>query len=150
VITFLIVFVGAFLYLNIKQLGNPVAQVRIGSSHVRAEIANSREEHEQGLGGRRTLKNGEGMLFVFAQSGQKGFWMKGMHFSIDIIWIYRGKIVDIAPEVPAPASPDTPESQLPRYFPRLPADMVLEVPAGFALAHGWMIGDEVHIRFDKE
>lgn len=144
------IFAAAFLYLSIKQWGDPVAQVQIRDTRIRVEVANSVEEHRQGLGGRLTLKNGEGMLFVFASPGQMGFWMKGMYFPIDIVWMYKGKIVDIAPEVPAPATPDAPESELPRYYPRLPADMVLEVPAGYALANGWKIGDSVQVEFDKE
>lgn len=150
VIGFLALFGIAFLYLSIRQWGDPIATVRIREAVVTVDIANSAKEQQLGLGGRLLLKNGEGMLFVFAEPGQKGFWMKQMHFPIDIVWIFQGKIVDIAPEVPAPAHPDTPESELPRYYPRLPADMVLEVPAGYAIANGWKIGDPVLIQFDKE
>ena len=150
VVLFLVIFAVAFLYLTIRQWGDPVARVQIRGAKIDAEIANSVQEQQRGLGGRLTLKNGEGMLFMFATPGQIGFWMKDMQFPIDIVWMYKGKIVDIAPEVPAPATPDMPESELPRYYPRLPADMVLEVPAGYALANGWKIGDEARVEFDKE
>lgn len=147
---FLAVFMVAFLYLTIRQWGDPVAHVQIRDARVRVEVAHTPQEQRQGLGGRLTLKNGEGMLFIFATPGQMGFWMRGMHFPIDIVWMYKGVIIDIASEVPPPTDSNAPESDLQRYYPRLPADMVLEVPAGYAGAHGWKIGDSAQVTFDKE
>lgn len=77
------------------------------------------------------------MLFVFQTDSKEAFWMKDMHFSIDMIWISAsGQIVYMAQNV----SPDTyPEN----FVPTSPARYVLEVPANYAAQHGWKIGDSI-------
>lgn len=143
------ILVLSFFVLQVRKAMDTYANVWIGDVYVRAEVADSWEKKLQGLAGRSTIKNGEGMLFPYAQRESQGIWMKGMKIPIDIVWIDGDRIVDIAPEVPAPPYPDTPVDQLKTYYPRVPATAVLEVPAGFALANGWKIGDRVVAQFDK-
>lgn len=90
-----------------------------------------------GLGNRTGLPADTGMLFVFQSDSEEAFWMKDMHFSIDMIWISAsGRIVYMAQNV----SPDTyPEN----FVPTSPARYVLEVPANYAAQHGWKTGDSV-------
>ena len=40
-----------------------------------------------------TFPDGVGMLFVFNSPGQYSFWMKDMHFPLDMVWIDSDKIV---------------------------------------------------------
>ena len=107
---------------------------------VTLEIARTRAEQTQGLSDRASLDWHRGMLFVYDEPYFPSFWMRRMHFDIDIVWIRESRIVDMvwsAPhEVPEP---------LPIYHPRDAADMVLEVPAGYAESHGWRIGDRVQL-----
>ena len=78
------------------------------------------------------------MLFVYNEPRVLTMWMKGMRFDIDIVWVREGRIVDMAWRVPHEV-----EEPLPIYRPRETADMVLEVPAGYAWANGWKTGDPV-------
>jgi uncharacterized membrane protein (UPF0127 family) len=110
----------------------------IRGQKVSLEIALTREDQALGLGNRDSLDWGRGMLFLYRQSNYYGFWMKGMRFDIDIVWIREDRIVDISHRVKH--SPDGPG---PTVRPQELADTVLEVPAGFAAAVGWRVGDPV-------
>jgi len=70
--------------------------------------------------------------------------MLRMHFPIDILWIRDDRLVGVTPRIPPPP-PGTPRDQLRRYRPAELVDTVLEVPAGFAEAHGWRRGDRVEL-----
>jgi len=117
-------------------------RITIRQQTIDAEVARSREEQVRGLSGRDSLAWGSGMLFPYEQPAFVSFWMKGMRFDIDIVWIRAGRIVGVSERVPRP--PD-PESQPASVRPPELIDMVLEVPAGYARAHGWSRGDRVHL-----
>lgn len=118
----------------------PTATIRGGA--VTLEVARTRDEQSLGLGNRDSLAWGHGMLFVYERPGFMSFWMKGMRFDIDIVWIRDGRIVGISPFVPWPReNPDRPATL---RAPEL-TDMVLEVPAGYAQANGWRRGDRVEL-----
>ncbi len=110
-----------------------------GRVHVAAEVARTARERELGLSNRPGLGEGEGMLFLFATVEPASIWMKDMRFSLDIFWIREGRIVMIKDRA-RPLRPDGP----PEFFTAV-ADMVLEVPAGFAAAKGIVVGDTVRI-----
>jgi uncharacterized membrane protein (UPF0127 family) len=119
------------------------ATVTIRGHAIDVDVARSRDAQRLGLGRYLSLDCGRGMLFPYAQAGFYSFWMKGMHFDIDIIWIREGRIVGIAARVPAPPEPDAPDPA--RARPRELVDLVLEVPAGYAQAQGWRRGDRVTV-----
>jgi uncharacterized membrane protein (UPF0127 family) len=83
------------------------------------------------------------MLFKFEPSSVRSFWMRGMRFCLDIIWIESGRITGAAESV-CPM-PDVPESDLPRYSSEVPVSYVLEVPAGWMVEHGFSAGEPVFI-----
>jgi uncharacterized membrane protein (UPF0127 family) len=119
--------------------------VTIRGQRISAEVARTAAEQERGLGYRDGLAPGTGMVFPYTEARRWSFWMKGMRFDLDIIWIRADEIVDISRFVPAPRA-DAPPSvmnALPTFSPREPADTVLEVVAGTANARGWQIGDRV-------
>lgn len=120
-------------------------EVRFDSVVVRVELARTAEERTRGLGGHAPLGADEGMLFVFPEAGRHSFWMKGMTFALDIIWIGDGQVVYVVADVPPPR-PDTADSELPLYTPPAAADYVLEVPAGFAARWGIQAGSRVVLR----
>ncbi len=116
----------------------PTATIR--EQKVSLEIARTPAEQARGLGYRDSLDWGRGMLFLYDEAHFYGFWMKGMRFDLDIVWIRENRIIDISHRVKH--SPDGPgESARPREV----ADSVLEVPAGFASAVGWRVGDRVKL-----
>ncbi len=113
--------------------------IQIGDATVVVDIADTEGLREQGLSGRASLAEGQGMLFVFPEDNTQGFWMKDMRFSIDIIWLSAdGKVVTIKPD----ASPDSyPEV----FYPTAPVRYALEVPAGFAARHGVILSTIVKL-----
>jgi hypothetical protein len=121
-----------------------LALVRIGALAVQAEVpVPEGDAFYRGLGGRESLPDDRGMLFVFPDSGRQAFWMKDMLLSIDIIWISaEGRVVDVQTAQPEPGVPDP---QLKRYSPNGEAKYVLEVRAGLAAEKGAKVGDEARI-----
>lgn len=107
---------------------------------VKVDVVRSEVERERGLSGRLGLAPNTGMLFVFSTPDVYSFWMKGMRFPIDIIWLKNGMIVDIAERVPI-ATPN----ELPVYTPLSAADRVLEVESGFVTRNQLKKGDKLQI-----
>jgi uncharacterized membrane protein (UPF0127 family) len=61
-----------------------------------AEIARTAAEQETGLMYRRSLADGEGMLFVFERDKMLSFWMKNTLIPLSIAYIsYNGRILEI-------------------------------------------------------
>ncbi len=133
---FLIIIFGG-LYLAAEHLHAPeVPPVSIGRSmdinghKISLEISDTPAAREQGLSGRDSLAADSGMLFIFSVPGNYGFWMKGMKFPLDIVWIASDTVVgweaNVDPQI------GVPENELKLYFPPVPVDEVLELPAGSA------------------
>jgi len=119
-----------------------LAFVRIGALAVQAEVPEG-DAFYRGLGGRESLPDDRGMLFVFPEPGSDAFWMKDMLIPIDIIWISaEGRVVDIQTAQPEPGVPD---AQLKLYEPSALGQYVLEARAGVAAEKGVQVGDEARI-----
>lgn len=132
--------------LTVIQGRFPSGYVTIGDDlRVAVTVAATPATQEKGLSGREGLGADDGMLFIFDRPDTYAFWMKDMRFPIDIIWIQNDAIADITTDVPVPV----PGQELPVYFPKIPANRVLEVPAGYAKAHGLRIGMAVTAHVDK-
>lgn len=121
-------------------------RVFIGDTIISAEIVETQEDRERGLSGRIGLAPDTGMLFLWDAYGAYAIWMKDMKFPIDIVWIADNQIVDVKKRVPPPLS-GTPDADLLIYRPRKPANRILEIPAGFAEAHGIRNGESVIIEY---
>lgn len=111
-------------------------KITIGEKEVVVEIADTKDEREQGFSGRESLDENEGLLMIFAEPDFYSFHMKEMNFSIDMIWISEGKeVVDMVKEV----SPDS----YPQVFrTKVAAKYALEVPGGFVDENKIKIGDK--------
>ncbi|OGE83271.1 MAG: hypothetical protein A3B10_01315 [Candidatus Doudnabacteria bacterium RIFCSPLOWO2_01_FULL_44_21] len=115
--------------------------VKLAGELIKVELADSVAEQVAGLSGRTGLSDDQGMWFVFDQSDRYIFWMKGMKFPIDIVWVKANKIVEIDQNIdPQIGAADT---DLRLYQPVEPVDRVLELPAGWSGRHGLKIGDSV-------
>jgi uncharacterized membrane protein (UPF0127 family) len=68
-------------------LTSKVPYVIIAGVRLSVEVADTPAERGRGLSGREMLPENSGMLFVFDTPGRYGFWMYGMKFPLDIIWI---------------------------------------------------------------
>jgi uncharacterized membrane protein (UPF0127 family) len=107
----------------------PIREIKVGEANLTVEVADTDSARQQGLSGRESLPAGRGMLFTFPKPGVYGFWMKGMKFSLDFIWIKNGAVAQVTTNVPAP----TPQSPQPVTLrPNSEVDGVIEVPAGWA------------------
>jgi uncharacterized membrane protein (UPF0127 family) len=117
--------------------------VRFKHDVLDVEIADTSQLRERGLGFRDELAPGTGMLFVYDSASIRSFWMRGMRFCLDIVWIEGGEIKGAAEYVcPEPGVPD---SDLGHYQSPEPVTYVLEVPGGWLDEHGYDIGDPVEI-----
>jgi uncharacterized membrane protein (UPF0127 family) len=109
-----------------------------GKSHrVQVELADTEAKRERGLMFRKELPEGRGMLFLFDEEGEHSFWMKDTLIPLDLIFVdSSGRVTGIV----ARARPLTLE-------PRSggPSRMVLEVPGGWAAAHGVRTGDRMTV-----
>jgi uncharacterized membrane protein (UPF0127 family) len=112
----------------------PTKTIAVGTTTLTVEVATTPAEQAGGLSGRTGLAPGTGMLFVFPTAGAYQFWMKDMQFAIDMLWLdSEGTVTYIA----ANATPESYTQTPPQTFgTQTPSQYVLEVPAGWAAAHG--------------
>ena len=83
------------------------------------------------------------MLFVFPDDGAGSFWMKGMRFPLDFIWIGNDcKVVDLTENVVV----DTNQEELNIYNSSQPAEFNFEVNAGEIQLSNIQIGDIVQFK----
>lgn len=130
--------------------GKADATTTIHDVSFKTEVARSEEDKQKGLSGRKSLDSNQALLFIFDKKAKHSFWMKGMQFPIDIIFIEKtssdsiteGVIVDIVPEAKAP-SENTPPSALEIFSPEKDADLVLEINSGISREKGFKVGDKV-------
>lgn len=119
------------------------SSIVVGDTTVLVDVANTGALRQQGLSGRQSLAWGSGMLFIFPQAGDWGFWMKDMLFSIDIIWADEaGIITTVLPNVSPTTYPQA-------FHPKAPALYVLEVPAGYAAAQGIGVGQKIVVKYKE-
>lgn len=120
-----------------------VGTVTVGETELQAEIADTPQLQQRGLGYRDELAPGTAMLFVFEDASVQTFWMKGMRFCLDIVWIEAEQVIGAAENVCPMPNADT--ADLPRYSSGVPVRYVLEVPAGWLAIHGYGPGTPVTI-----
>ena len=124
---------------------HPLETMSVGNKTLQVEIANTEPSRELGLGGRLSLDQNSGMLFVFdSKPTMVSFWMKGMLIPLDMIWVTNGKVVQINKNIPVPKN-GTPDSSLKTFSPQRPVDYVLEVNAGFSDRNSIKVGNPVSL-----
>ncbi len=137
----LIVIVGILFFVILRKDEPKTPTMTIGSQKLSVEIADTGEKITKGLGERDTIGS-DGMLFVMP--GGKTiptFWMKGMRFDLDFVWIDTNKVVDLTGYVKAELG--IPDARLHLYAPKVPVTHVLELNAGEIQKRGIRVGDEV-------
>lgn len=114
------------LLLNNKT-ENKISQICIEENCFSVELAETLKERQTGLMNREFLAENEGMLFIFPEEGDYGFWMKNTLIPLDIIWINRDlEIVNIITAEPCQ------QEECPIYNPGKEALYVLEINGGLA------------------
>lgn len=151
----IIVIFGALYFFNpatgSKNLDLPflpqkttLSTLEVGGQVLKVEIADTQNKRSKGLGGRSNLAEDQGMLFIFDRADKYPFWMKGLNFPLDFIWIKGDTVVDILPNVPPPTEGQSDES-LPIYQSGVEIDKVLEINGGVAEKLGLKTGDKVKL-----
>lgn len=129
----------ASVFLFTQSFSETPETIQIGEANLKVETALTEAERARGLSGRESLREDQGLLFVYDEPGIYSFWMKDMNFAIDIIWIDENKkIIDITHDA-------RPESYPSTFIPQSPAQYVLEVNSGWAERHGVEVGDTMNL-----
>ncbi len=119
--------------------------VHIGAVTIQAEVARTVGERAQGLGSRDSLTLNAGMLFIEDHDNIPAFWMRGMRFPLDFIWISRElHVVDLTENV----APNEHTTAVADISPGVPVLYVLEVNAGVIASQGVRVGDAVSFEPD--
>ncbi len=128
---------GGFLYersLSIKP------QVVLNGQRYMLTTARTSAAQEKGLSGKDSLASNNGMLFIFPQPGQQCFWMKGMKFSIDMVWLDSSQtITKIEPQV-------SPDSYPAIFCPTTDTMWTLELPAGAVNGQHLRLGQHLQLQ----
>lgn len=119
-------------------------QLQINNAILKVEIADTQARRSKGLGGRQSIASDEGMLFIFPKADKYPFWMKGLSFPLDFVWIRGDKVIEILPNILPPASGQQ-DASLPIYQSSEPVDKVLEVLGGTTERLNIKTGDTVNI-----
>ncbi len=121
-----------------------VARILVGEREIEVELALTSEEQQLGLGYRDGLDPETGMLFVKERAAPASFWMKGMRFCLDIIWIEGANIVGAA-ETVCPDPQNTEDADRATFKSPIPVSFILEMPAGWLDDQGFGEGTPVRI-----
>ncbi len=108
-----------------------ISHIVFGNVLLTVEIANTPAAQQEGLSGRTSLAQDHGMLFVFDHEDYWGFWMIDMKFPLDIIWFNSSRQAVFIEQNLQPCTPQN----CPVFTPDTKAMYVLEVNAGFVMAH---------------
>lgn len=103
---------------------------------IRVEIAENETSRTQGLMGRQTMAEDQGMLFIFPNEEFRSFWMANTPLPLDIIYVNAAREVVTIQRNTVPYSEESVPSTR-------PATYVVEVNAGYADRHGIVEGDRV-------
>jgi len=111
---------------------------RSGRLSIKAELARTPDQRQQGLMHRKELKDGEGMLFIFDSDQLLSFWMKNTLIPLSIAYIASdGRILEIYDMEPGNLNPVM-SSRSARY--------ALEVPQGWFIRTDLAPGDRLDIK----
>lgn len=81
----------SFLY-QVQSTGD--VTLRSGDKRYVLSVAITPAQQQKGLGNRASLPKNQGMLFSFEQPVVQCFWMKDMHFPLDMIWVSSSQRVE--------------------------------------------------------
>ena len=121
-----------------------VANLQINDKSIKVEIADTPSKRSKGLGDRASLGENEGMFFIFDKADKYPFWMKGLSFPLDFVWILDDKVVDTLENIASPKSGQA-DSSLPIYSSKEAVDKVLELNAGAVKRLNIKVGDSVKL-----
>ncbi len=136
ILVFCLTFIGLGVFIFIKT--RVPEQVCFRGQCYKVSVAKTEKARAEGLSGRRKMSEDRGMLFVFDESGKHRFWMKGMNFPLDIIWLDKDKKIVAMQENAAPCT-----ANCATLTPAKDSKYVLEVNAGEIKKINLSIGETI-------
>lgn len=128
-------------YASLWGLSEEIGGIILAGGGVRrVELARSPQQWRQGLAGRVAPAMPGGMLFLLRERDRPVFWMRGMRFPLDLIWLRGGEVVAIDAGVPVPEA----GMGLREYTPPSEVDAIWEAPAGTSDSLGLRPGARIH------
>jgi uncharacterized membrane protein (UPF0127 family) len=116
-------------------------KITVGNVELEVLVAKSSVEQIKGLSGTDfATYPADGMLFTYDKPRMLTFWMNGMNYDLDVLWIKDGVVQKISRNIPAPEPGETPARI---YSEPYEVDMVLELPAGKSAEYNLQVGDTV-------
>jgi uncharacterized protein len=106
----------------------PTTTLGAGMHNIKAEVAQTEEEHEIGLMFRTSMGSSEGMIFVFDRPGKQCFWMKNTLIPLVVAFVADdGTIVNLDEMKPQTLNP---------HCSTRPVRFVLEMNTGWFAKRG--------------
>lgn len=130
--------------LIVFRLPKVESYVIIDNKKFYVDVAKTQQEKEKGLSIYKFMPKDKGMIFSFQTPSYYTFWMKGMAFPLDILYIKQNKIVDIFKSLPPPKLG---EEILSIVTSKEKADTVLEINAGLSNQYKFKTGDLIKINY---
>ena len=133
----LLVFIFGFFFMSHLK-----AEIIINENIFNTDVVVFQWDKSKGLGGKKELKDNEGMLFFYFNKDIKYFWMKDMKFPIDILWVDGNRIVNISENILVYTN-----KEITKMSSVYSVDKVVELKAGTVSKYGIKIGDEAMIKY---
>lgn len=105
---------------------------------INLELAEDASSRAEGLMNRNNLSTNNGMLFIFDYPEYANFWMKNVKIPLDMVFIYKNKIVKIYNEVPI-----CKKEPCPIYPSISKVDCVIEVNSQFCKKNKIKVGQTI-------
>lgn len=113
----------------------PTTIIGAGMHNIKAEVAETPQEHEIGLMYRTSMGSNEGMIFVFERPGQQCFWMKNTLIPLAVAFIADdGTVVNVDEMKPQTLDP---------HCSTKPVRYVLEMNTGWFTKRGIKDGSKL-------
>lgn len=140
-LTAFFIYFGNFVVNEIGQ-GEEIKNIKIGEKTYKLEVVKTSQELEKGLAKFESIKDDQGMLFIFDTPGRWNIWMKDMKFNIDIIFLNENKeVVTIFKNVKFETHENPFEYR--KYQPDFDSKYVIELKEGEIAQNKIKIGDKI-------
>jgi len=115
--------------------GLPTVKMEIGGRNFNLEVARTAADQDKGLMDRDSLPDDHGMIFIFPDDEIRSFWMKNVHFPLDILFLdSAGRVVSFHQMRPYDENNTSSD---------YPARYAIELNKGIADQLGVKVGDEL-------
>lgn len=111
-------------------------------AELQLETAETPEEKEKGLMGRKNLAEDSGMLFIWEDAQERNFWMKNTYIPLDMMFLTAEKSIRTIKE--ADPQPNVSEEDLRIYSSEGPAKYVIEAKQNFTDENNIEEGTQVY------